>query len=150
MKRFIILLMLGLFLSGCATAGHLATPTGRPEVFVEEVTLKNATDACVSLMIADGWQIEKASDYMIQAVRTSDNMMVDFMWGSNYDFHQTWYRMIYTFAPQSNGVRIFAIQQVVANRGTGFERVMELKNQKAYQGSQNWLEQIRINILQDR
>lgn len=150
MKRFIILLMLGLFLSGCATVGHLATPTGRPEVFIEGATLKNATDACVSLMVANGWQIEKTSDYMVQAVHTSDNTMVDFMWGSDYDFHQTWYRIIYTFAPESNGVRFFAIQQVVANRGTGFERVMELKNQKAYEGSQSWLERLKVNMLQGR
>lgn len=59
MGRAWLLIMVMLFLSGCATVGHLATPTGRPEVFVEGATLKNATDACVSLMVGNGWQIEK-------------------------------------------------------------------------------------------
>jgi len=150
MRKIVSIFCLCLILTGCATTGRLATPSGRPEVFVEGITLKNATDACVNLMVSNGWQIEKTTDYMVQAVRTSDNAMVDFLWGTDFDFHQAWYRITYTFAPQSNGVRIFAIQQVVANRGTGFERVIELKNQKAYQNNQNWLEQLRSNTTYNR
>jgi uncharacterized protein YceK len=150
MKRYVVLLMLLIFLSGCATVGHLQTSSGRPEVFVEGATIKDATNATVALLTANGWQIEQATDYMVQAVHTSDNTMVDFMWGSNYDFHQTWYRLSFTFVQESNGIRIYGVQQVVANRGTGFERVLQLTSQKAYEGTQSWLESIRNSIQQKR
>jgi len=137
-------------LTGCATTGHLQTPSGRPEVFIEGVTLKDVTNACVSTLSSSGWQIEQASDYMVQAVHTSDNAMVDFMWGSSYDFHQTFYRFIFTFSQEGNGVKVYGVQQVVGNKGTGLERVMVLNGQKAYQGTQNYLESIRSRALQGR
>lgn len=140
----------GIVLTGCATVGHLQTPSGRPEVFIEGVTLKDATNACVSVLSANGWQIEQASDYMVQAVHTSDNAMVDFMWGSSYSYHQTFYRLNFTFSQETNGVRVYATQQVVGNRGTGFENVMALTNQKAYEGTQSYLENIRSRALQGR
>jgi hypothetical protein len=135
-------------LTGCATVGHLQTPSGRPEVFIEGVTLKDATNACVSMLSANAWQIEQASDYMVQAVHTSDNAMVDFMWGSSYSYHQTFYRLIFTFSQEANGVRVYGTQHVVGNKGTGFENVMALTNQKAYEGTQSYLESIRSRALQ--
>ena len=150
MRRFLTFGVLVFFLSGCATMGRLQTPSGRPEVSIEGTTIKDATNACVSSLSANGWQIEQAADYMVQAVHTSDNMTVDFMWGSSYDFHQTWYRMIFTFVKESNGVRIYGVQQVVANRGTGFEKVLQLTSQKAYESTQSYLEQIRNTILRNR
>ena len=140
----------GIVLTGCATMGHLQTPSGRPEVFIEGVTLKDATNACVGMLSANAWQIEQASDYMVQAVHTSDNAMVDFMWGSSYSYHQTFYRLIFTFSQETNGVRVYGTQQVVGNKGTGFENVMALTNQKAYEGTQSYLESIRSRALQGR
>ena len=137
-------------LTGCATMWHLQTPSGRPEVFIEGVTIKDTTNACVSMLSANAWQIEQASDYMVQAVHTSDNAMVDFMWGSSYSYHQTFYRLIFTFSQEANGVRVYGTQQVVGNKGTGFENVMALTNQKAYEGTQNYLEGIRNRALQGR
>ena len=65
MRRFIALLMLGLFLSGCATVGHLKTPSGRPEVFIEGATLESATRSCANSLSSNGWEIEKVSDWTV-------------------------------------------------------------------------------------
>ena len=148
MKKFLILILC-LGLAGCATMGHLATPSGRPEVFIEEATKKDAIDSSVGLFIANGWQIEKTTDYIVQVIQVSNSMTTDFLWGSDYDFHQTWYRMIFTFVQESDGVRVLGVQQVVANRGTGFERVLELKNQKAYEATQSYLRLLRTNLAKD-
>ncbi len=151
MKQILVfIVMVSIALTGCATMGHLQTPSGRPEVFIDGVSLKDATNACVSMLSANGWQIEQASDYMVQAVHTSDNAMVDFMWGSSYDFHQTFYRLIFTFSQEGNGVKVYGVQQVVGNKGTGFERVLALTSQKAYEGTQSYLESIRNKALQAR
>ena len=72
-KKTLVLISIGVaivaVLTGCATMGHLQTPSGRPEVFIEGVTLKDATNACVGMLSANAWQIEQASDYMVQAKR---------------------------------------------------------------------------------
>ena len=57
--------------------------------------------------------------------------------------------MIFTFVQESDGVRVLGVQQVVANRGTGFERVLELKNQKAYEATQSYLRLLRTNLAKD-
>jgi hypothetical protein len=59
---FMSMIVFSIVLTGCATMGHLQTPSGRPEVFIEGVTLKDATNACVSMLSANAWQIEQASD----------------------------------------------------------------------------------------
>ncbi len=50
MKKF-LLVLLSLGLVGCATAGHLATPSGRPEVIIQGVTKKDVIDASVESML---------------------------------------------------------------------------------------------------
>ena len=90
MKKLLILLLC-LGLAGCVTMGHLAMPSGRPEVFIEGATKKDVIDSSIGLFIANGWQIEKTSEYIVQVIQVSNSMMTDFLWGSDYDFYQTWY-----------------------------------------------------------
>ncbi len=57
--------------------------------------------------------------------------------------------MIFTFVQESDGVRVLGVQQVVTNRGTGFERVLELKSQKAYEATQSYLRLLWTNLAKD-
>ena len=148
MKKLICLLALVIMVSGCATVGHLQTPSGRPEVFIEGVVLKDVTNACISVLSAKGFQIEQASDYIVQAVHTSDSTMADFIYGSSYSHYQTFYRFIFTFSQEGNGVRVYGVQQLIGNKGTAFENVTPLNAQKAYEGTQSYLEAIRAKALQ--
>ena len=150
MRRFIALLMLGLFLSGCATVGHLKTPSGRPEVFIEGATLESATRSCANSLSSNGWEIEKVSDWTVQAITSTNSTMADFVFGTPGTNYKTWYRMVCRFSKESNGVRVYATQYLVSSRGTGFEQANELTSQKAYEGTQSWLESIQNSIQHRR
>lgn len=145
--RKTLLLLSCLVCVGCATTGRLATPSGRPEVFIMGVTKKDVMDASVSLLVKNGWQIESTTEYMVQAVHTSDSMAADFFFGSSYSSYQTWYRIVFTFVQEPKGIRVFGAQKLIGNKGTGFENAMELTNQKAYNGTQSYLVLLRDNLM---
>ncbi|MFN4227842.1 MAG: hypothetical protein ACK4F0_06860 [Candidatus Ratteibacteria bacterium] len=107
--------------------------------------VKDAINATIGLLAANGWQIEKATDYIVQAAHICDNKW-GFLWSSEFDLYRSWYRLIFTFVQESNGVRIYGVLQILTNRGTGFEMVMDLDSQKAYEATQKWLEAIRNRI----
>ncbi len=62
MRRILVIAILSSILGGCATVGHLQTPSGRPEVFIDGAKSKEVTDLSVGLLSANGWQIEQATD----------------------------------------------------------------------------------------
>ena len=143
-------LILPLLLIGCATTGHLSTPTGRPEVFIKGVTKKETIDACVDLLVRNKWQIENTTDYIVQAVHASDNIPANYIWYSDFDMYRTWYRLIFTFAQESGGVRVFGLQQIVGNKGTSFEKILKLTTQEAYEGTQSYLQNLQNTLISSR
>ncbi len=139
-----MMLLLCIVLTGCATTGHLSTPSGRPEVFVENVTNKEVINKCVGLIVANGWQTEQVTDYMVQAVMRSNNVAADFLLGTQLGGYQTWYRIIINFVQEPSGVRVYAMQKIVSNKGTGCEQVLDLTNQQAYQNTQGILDRLEL------
>ena len=147
MKKTLLVLLACAVLSGCATVGHLETPTGRPEVFIENATSKDVINKCVGLLVSSGWQTEQANDYMLQAVIHSNNPAADFLLGSELSNYQTWYRIVINFVQESGGVRVYAVQKLVSNKGTGFESAIDLQGQKAYENTQSILESLRREYI---
>ena len=149
-KICVYVFLMCLMLTGCATTGHLTTPSGRPEIFVEGATMKEVSDACVNLLLLiEGMQIEKTTVYVVHGSFPCKNPVTSFLLGSRA-YPQAWQRLTFTFAPLGNGVKVFATQYLVLNKGSGFEKVEENRTQKIYEDSQKGLERIRCMVFENK
>ena len=153
MKIIGTILLILLFVGCASTVGHLQTPSGRPEIFIQETTSEDVTNTCVSFLTANGWRIEQTTDYMVQAILPCKNTAMNFLYSTRHDRsgEGTWWRIIITLVRESKGVRMYGEQQFVSNRGTSFENRIPFNNQKAYENTQNILKRIsqEIHPLED-
>lgn len=137
-----------LALSGCVAPGRLSTPSGRPEVYVEGVTLEAASAACLARLMARGFQLEQCTPNVVQGVKEG-GMGANILLGSTYD-PTVWFRGTYLLAKDPAGVRIYLTGGIVSNRGGGFERVQFMTAQRHYDECQSALLEIRQELLAAR
>jgi len=155
MLKAISVFFLNLFLIGCAstsTVGHLETPSGRPEIFIQEATSEDVINACVRYLTTNGCRIEQTTDYMVKGLYPCKSTIMNFLYSSQHDRigEGTWWRIIFTLVKESKGVRMYCEQEFVSNRGTAFEERIPFNRQEIYEDNQNILKQIREEIYKNQ
>ncbi len=143
---FGVVVMLCVVLVGCATVGKLPTVSGRPEVLIENGVSKDVIGKCVSILTESGWQIEQATDYMIQAVSGTRSDGLD-GWLQVSIGAQVKYRLLLTFVQLDSGVRIFGVQNYILHKQLGSDSSTELTSQNAYQNTQGILEALKSSMV---
>jgi S1-C subfamily serine protease len=134
----IILIPFVLFLAllyGCATTKPLATASGKPEVTIPNVTKKQVTDALVTQMINQGFQIKNSSDYNIVFTKPMESLSAQLLLGSKYDSTPE-HRASFMIVESGNGIRVVLTNQGITNPGSAFEKVTDLSSGKA---GESWL-----------
>jgi hypothetical protein len=122
--KILILLVL---LNGCTATKPLTlnTPSGKPDITIPKVSKKQVTDAFVSEMLSQGFNIKTSSDYNIVFVKPMDSFAMSLLLGSEYDITPE-HRVSANIVESSAGVRIVLTNQGITNPGSAFERVTDL------------------------
>ncbi|OGR80792.1 MAG: hypothetical protein A3I11_07950 [Elusimicrobia bacterium RIFCSPLOWO2_02_FULL_39_32] len=140
MKTTIRLLAFFAFLSffGCATTRVLNTPSGKPEVIIENKTKKEVADALVSEMVSRGFTIKSVSDYTLVFSKPLDNIAASLLFGSQYDATPE-HRPSFMIFESGAGVRVVLTNQIVTNPGSAYERVTDASGGQAGESWQDFL-----------
>lgn len=111
-----------LVLAGCQTTAQApATASGKPEV-----TIKSTTAAVkariLSLAMDRRFNVTKDTEYLLQLEKPTENFGAAVLLGSRYDAVPA-ERIVFTFAPIGDSVRVVASSMFVTNPGSAFERL---------------------------
>jgi hypothetical protein len=114
--RFLFACAVALLLTGCQTVEPPATASGKPEV-----TIKAQTAAIkarlLSLAMDRRFNVTKDTEYLLQIEKPSDNLGATILLGSKYDSTPA-ERIVFTFAPLGDSVRVVASSMFVTNPGS--------------------------------
>lgn len=132
-------------LCGCQTAAQApSTASGKPEV-----TIKASAAAIkarlLSLALDKRFNVTKDTEYLLQIEKPSDNLGAAILFGSRYDAVPA-ERVVFTFAPLGDSVRVVAASMIVTNPGSGFEQITPINAGPAIQSNQTALEQIKTEL----
>lgn len=143
MKRWISVILMACFLSGCATTQTLKTPSGRAEVTIPNATKKQVMDELTNEMINKGYAVKSMSDYNVVYAMTDTSFKARMFFGTATSTPER--RIAYNLIENSDGVRIVLNNyQIISNPGTGYESIMELE--KADEGMA-FLEKVKTNLM---
>lgn len=137
-KLTILIFLVGIFFFGCAGSKALYTPSGKPEVTIQDKTKKEVTDALVGEMLSRGFTIKSVTDYTVVFTKPLDSFAAALLFGSNYDVTPE-HRPSFMLVESSAGVRIVLTNQIVTNPGSAFERVTDASTGEAGQSWQDFL-----------
>lgn len=138
----IISIFAAVLLAGCQTAAQgPTTASGKPEV-----TIRASVPAIKAQLISKAmdrrFSVTKDTEYLLQIEKPSDNLGAALLLGSKYDAIPN-ERIVFTFAPLGDGVRVVAATMYVTNPGSAFEQLMPAENAEAANKTQASLMEIK-------
>jgi hypothetical protein len=118
------LLLVVLSLVGCAAAPPLDTPSGLPEITIQNVVPKQVLDRIASAVVSHGMQITASSDYGITAAKELTSGTAFMMLASSQANPVA--RLSYSVVSAPGGVRVFLHAATVANPVNPHEQVYDV------------------------
>jgi hypothetical protein len=145
MKRILIATIIAGLLTGCQTAAEApATASGKPEVTIKATTA--AVKAKLLSLAMDGrFNVTKDTEYLLQVEKPTDNIGAAILFGSKYDSTPA-ERIVFTFAPVGDSVRVVAASMLVTNPGSGFEQLTPINAGQGIQRTQATLDGIKNQL----
>jgi hypothetical protein len=142
MKRILFAAMVAGLLTGCQTAAEApATASGKPEVTIKATTAA-VKAKLLSLALDRRFNVTKDTEYLLQVEKPTDNMGAAILLGSKYDSTPA-ERIVFTFAPVGDSVRVVAASMYVTNPGSGFEQLTPIDAGEGIQRTQSTLDGIK-------
>ncbi|ABD88090.1 hypothetical protein [Rhodopseudomonas palustris] len=133
-----------LLVAGCQTAQAPTTASGKPEV-----TIRAAPGAIkarlLSLAMDRRFNVSKDTEYLLQVEKPTDNIAASVLLGSKYDSTPA-ERIVFTFAPLGENVRVVASLMYVTNPGSAFEQVTPINAGEGVDRTQATLSDIKQSL----
>lgn len=131
--------------AGCQTAAQApSTASGKPEV-----TIKAQTAAIkarlLSLAMDRRFNVTKDTEYLLQIEKPTENFGAAVLLGSKYDSVPA-ERIVFTFAPIGDSVRVVAASMFVTNPGSAFEQLTPINAGEGVDRTQAALLEIKQSI----
>jgi hypothetical protein len=132
-------------LTGCQTAAQApTTASGKPEV-----TIKASAGAIkarlLSLAMDRRFNVTKDTEYLLQLEKPTENLGAAILLGSKYDSTPA-ERIVFTFAPQGDSVRVVAASMFVTNPGSAFEQITPINAGEGVDRTQATLQEIKQSL----
>lgn len=143
--RVVFALALATVLTGCQTDAQApVTASGKPEV-----TIKASTSAIkarlLSLAMDRRFSVTKDTEYLLQIEKPTDNFGAAILLGSKYDSVPA-ERVVFTFAPLGDSVRVVAASMFVTNPGSAFEQLTPINAGEGITRTQATLQEIKDSL----
>jgi hypothetical protein len=142
--RILFVAAFALLLNGCQTAEAPLTASGKPEV-----TIKAQTAAIkarlLSLAMDRRFNVTKDTEYLLQVEKPSDNIGAAILLGSKYDSIPA-ERIVFTFAPLGDSVRVVAASMYVTNPGSAFEHITPINAGEGVDKTQATLQELKLSL----
>lgn len=144
-SRILLVAGLAALLAGCQTAAQApATASGKPEVTIKATTAAIKA-RLLSLAMDRRFNVTKDTEYLLQIEKPTDNIGAAILLGSKYDSTPA-ERIVFTFAPLGDSVRVVAASMFATNPGSGFEQLTPIDAGDGVQRTQAALEEIKASL----
>lgn len=142
--RAIGLIALSLLVAGCAH-GQLDTPSGRPEIFIENASLEEVSEACLAFLVKEGYEIEESSPHLVLGSKRVGSTAYNLLFRSAFD-PVVLERCRLVLIKNKDGVTVYLYEQHIINRGSHLERTETLDRQKHYEAAQARIQTIKAIV----
>jgi hypothetical protein len=137
-------LCVALGLAGCQTAQAPLTASGKPEVTIK-ATPGAVKARLLSLAMDRRFNVTKDTEYLLQVEKPTDNFGAALLLGSKYDSTPA-ERIVFTFAPMGDSVRVVAASMFVTNPGSAFEQITPVNAGEGVDRTQATLQEIKQSL----
>jgi hypothetical protein len=132
-------------LAGCQTDAQAPmTASGKPEVTIKATTAAIKA-RLLSLAMDRRFNVTKDTEYLLQVEKPTDNIAASVLLGSKYDSTPA-ERIVFTFAPLGDSVRVVAASMFVTNPGSAFEQITPINAGEGVTRTQNTLEEMKASL----
>jgi uncharacterized protein YceK len=125
MRNLILLFLMPLVLTGCATPITHDTPSGKVEVTINGVQKSAVKDELINGMVNKGYTVTRSDDALLVFDRPIQNSAAAFMFSSDFSANPTT-RTSYNLIQTGKSVRVVADFAAITNPGSGFEKRTDL------------------------
>jgi hypothetical protein len=144
-RRILLVIGLGGLLAGCQTAAEApTTASGKPEATIK-ASAAAVKAKLLSLAMDQRFSVTKDTEYLLQMEKPSDNIGAAILLGSKYDSIPA-KRVVFTFAPVGDSVRVVAALMFVTNPGSGFEQLTPTNAGEGVNRTQATLDEIKASL----
>lgn len=144
-RRILLTIASALLLAGCQTAAEApTTASGKPEVTIK-ASAAAVKARLLSLALDQRYSVTKDTEYLLQMEKPSDNLGAALLLGSKYDSTPA-ERIVFTFAPVGDSVRVVAASMFVTNPGSGFEQLTPISSGEGVNRTQATLQEIKVSL----
>ena len=132
-------------LGGCQTDVQAPiTASGKPEVTIK-APIAAIKARLLSLAMDRRFNVTKDTEYLLQIEKPSDNLGAAILLGSKYDSVPA-ERIVFTFAPLGDSVRVVAASMFVTNPGSAFEQITPVNAGEGINQTQAALQEIKQSL----
>lgn len=102
------------------------TPSGKPEVTIDEATVSLVKSAIMNRALSRGWTVTGDTTNTLRIEKpANDNILTEMLLGSQANMVPN-YRINFTFVQIDRATRVVADSMIVTNPGTGLEQYTSL------------------------
>lgn len=141
-------ILIGLFLGGCATTQHLATPSGKPEVIINTTDRWKIKSVIINEFMNAGFTMISESDYGVvfsKPMKGVGGVMYQALLGSPYSSSPEWNARI-NMATTSDSTRVVAQAVAKMQNAFGREDVNDMTSGKPGVQLQEILQRIKVQV----
>jgi len=132
-------------LGGCQTDVQAPiTASGKPEVTIK-APIAAIKARLLSLAMDRRFNVTKDTEYLLQIEKPTDNIGAAILLGSKYDSTPA-ERIVFTFAPLGDSVRVVAASMFVTNPGSAFEQITPANAGEGINQTQATLQEIKQSL----
>ena len=141
-KAFIFIFFI---LVSCAPVEELnfSTPSGKPEVLVQNLSIKKIKSKIINDFLAQGGRVEKDTDFSLSILAENDNLWGQVLLGTPASGYKHYERVVFNFAEIDGGVKVFGQYFFVTGLGTINEQADQMNSNKSLNQLQNYLRSLR-------
>jgi hypothetical protein len=121
-----------------------ATASGKPEVTIKAPTAVIKA-RLLSLAMDRRFNVTKDTEYLLQIEKPTDNLGAAILLGSKYDSTPA-ERVVFTFAPIGDSVRVVAASMFVTNPGSAFEQITPVNAGEGIDRTQATLQELKTSL----
>ena len=129
----------------CAPVEELnfSTPSGKPEVLVQNTSIKKIKSKIINNFLAQGGRVEKDTDFSLSILSENDNLWGQVLLGTPAGGYKNYERVVFNFAEIDGGIKVFGQYFFVTGHGTINEQADQMNSNKSLNQLQNYLRTLR-------
>tara|TARA_Y100001958_G_C21073028_1_gene431855 strand:- start:162 stop:596 length:435 start_codon:yes stop_codon:yes gene_type:complete len=143
MNKFLIIFFFFIISCGPVEEINFSTPSGKPEVLVQNSNIKKIKSQIINDFLAKGGRVEKDTDFSLSILVENDNFWGQVLLGTPASGYKNFERVDFNFAEVETGIKVFAQYFFVTGYGTSNEQADQMNSNSSLNQLQDYLRTLK-------